>query len=76
MPDVCYLCLAAPAVKDVPGYRIGVCAQCWAAASDGWPEAFEASLFAALSKAGLLIPDRNDHGRLPREYQPPADFNL
>ncbi len=77
MPDdLCYLCLGAPASRDVPGYRIAVCNKCWAGAEQGWPEAQEASLFNALTRASLLIPDRNERGRLPRTYAPPADFNL
>ena len=77
MPDdLCYLCLGAPARCDVPGYRIAVCNNCWTNAEHGWPERFEESLFHALSRAGLLIPDRNNKGRLPREYAPPADYSL
>ncbi len=74
--DLCYLCLGAPASHDVPGYRIAVCSQCWTKAEGGWPQSQEASLFSALARAGLLIPDRNASGRLPRNYAPPADFNL
>lgn len=74
--DLCYLCLGAPAVKDVRGYRIAVCTPCWQAAEHGWPAGREKSLMSALARAGLLIPDRNDAGLLPREYAPPADFNL
>lgn len=76
VPDLCYLCLGAPRAVDVPAYRITVCAGCWSKAEAGWPEEFEPSLFAALKRAGLLIPDRNGQGRLPREYRPPADFHL
>ena len=77
MPDdLCYLCLGAPARRDVPGYRVAVCQSCWQSAEQGWPERHEASLFNALARAGLLIPDRNGQGRLPREYAPPADYSL
>jgi hypothetical protein len=76
MPDLCYLCLAAPKAVKVPGYNITVCRQCWSKSADGWPEAFEASLFDALQRGGLLIPDRTPQGRLPRQYSPPADYHL
>ena len=76
MPDLCYLCLGAPGEKKVPGYAVHVCTACWDAAEHGWPEAQEPALFAALARAGLLIPDRNERDRLPRAYAPPADFNL
>jgi hypothetical protein len=76
MPDLCYLCLAAPKAVAVPAYNITVCTQCWSNAEFGWPAGFEPSLFDALKRGGLLIPDRNDQGRLPRQYQPPADFHL
>ena len=45
-------------------------------AEHGWPTVFEQALFNALARAGLLLPDRNDNGRLPREYAPPAEFSL
>ena len=77
MPDdLCYLCLGAPATTTAPGYRIAVCAACWSSAEGGWPPEQEGALMQALARAGLLIPDRNPAGRLPREYTPPADFNL
>jgi hypothetical protein len=62
--------------KQVNGYKIGVCIQCWQQAEHGWPAQFEDSLFHALSRQSLLIPDRNEAGYLPRSYAPPADFNL
>ncbi|XOV83696.1 MAG: hypothetical protein ACFHXK_00985 [bacterium] len=76
MADLCYLCLAAPKAVTVPVYNMTVCAQCWSDAESGWPTAFEPSLFDALKRGGLLIPDRNSRGRLPRDYLPPADFHL
>jgi len=76
MPDVCYLCLAAPSAVKVRGYGFSVCHACWRNAEQGWPTAYEPSVFDALARAGLLIPDRNAAGRLPREYAPPANFNL
>ncbi len=76
MPDLCYLCLGAPGEKQVPAYDVRVCQPCWQAAEQGWPQAYEPALFTALARAGLLIPDRNEHGRLPRRYAPPADFHL
>ena len=74
---ICPLC--ASTMVDghrVPQYDITVCEACWAAALHGWPRRFEAQLFEALTRAGLLIPDRNDDGLLPRAYAPPADFSL
>jgi hypothetical protein len=49
---------------------------CWQQAQDGWPKEAEPILFSALAKAGLLIPDRNDRGLLPRQYAPPKDYAL
>ena len=76
MPDLCYLCLGGPGKVRVPGYGVHVCPQCWQQAETGWPREHEAGLFKALAAAGLLIPDRNERGLLPREYQPPADHAL
>lgn len=76
MSDLCYLCLAAPSEVAVPGYGFKVCTRCWQHAEQGWEAEFEPSIFNALARAGLLIPDRNATGRLPRAYAPPADFNL
>ena len=76
MSDLCYLCLAGPSAKSAPGYRISVCLSCWQKAEAGWPEEFEPALLQALSKAGLLIPDRNEVGRYPRTYAPPEDYAL
>ena len=76
MAALCYLCLAGPAVQSAPGYGFGVCQMCWHRATQGWDTQFDETIFIALSKAGLLIPDRNDLGRLPRVYAPPADFKL
>ena len=61
---------------NVPVYRLSVCDFCWQQAQDGWPRQAEPILFAALAKAGLLIPDRNDRGLLPRQYAPPQDYAL
>ena len=58
------------------GYNVHVCHTCYQEAAAGWPVHHEAALFSALDQAGLLIPDRNDRGLLPRDYEPPADFNL
>ena len=74
--SLCYLCLGAPSEVKVPGYGFSVCKICWRNRENGWDPKFEPSLFNALARAGLLIPDRNENGRLPRAYQPPADFNL
>lgn len=76
MDGLCYLCLAGPAQTRVPAYDVNVCSQCWVAAESGWPEHREPALFDALGRRGLLIPDRNERGRLPRDYSPPADFSL
>ena len=76
MDDLCYLCLGAPATISVKGYAIGICERCWRNACDGWPRQMEPALLSALDRAGLLIPDRNEQGLYPREYAPPADFNL
>ena len=67
---------ASQDLTKLPSYRILVCQSCWDNALLGWPEAAEPALFQALAAQGLLIPDRNDHGRLPRDYAPPADFAL
>ena len=61
---------------NVPVYRLSVCDLCWQQAQNGWPRPTEPILFAALAKAGLLIPDRNDYGLLPRQYTPPKDYAL
>jgi len=74
--DLCYLCLAAPSGPHATGYGFKVCAACWRRAEHGWEKQFEASIFDALTRASLLIPDRTASGRLPREYVPPADFSL
>ena len=72
----CWFCGAASAAHRAHGYGIAVCEHCWARAADGWPKDCEDQVMRALAAAGLLIPDRNEAGRLPRAYQPPADFNL
>lgn len=76
----CALCGDDPGIGQdltkLPSYRILVCLSCWDNAILGWPEAAEPALFQALAAQGLLIPDRNDDGRLPRAYAPPADFAL
>ena len=74
--SLCNLCLAGPAERKVSGYNMQVCQTCWQRAAEGWPKEFEPTLFDALTRAGLLIPDRTANGRLPRSYEPPADFNL
>ena len=76
MSDLCYLCLAGPSSHNVKGYGFDVCTKCWQAAAQGWDVGFEPAIFNALGRAGLLIPDRNPQGRLPREYAPPADHQL
>jgi len=76
MSDLCYLCLGAPSDVRAPGYAFNVCTPCWRQAEQGWDATFEPSIFDALARAGLLIPDRNELGRLPREYIPPANFSL
>ena len=73
----CALCSAVNKQgQRVPGYRLIVCDLCWQNAANGWPKDAEPVLFAALANAGLLIPDRNDRGLLPRQYAPPADYAL
>ena len=74
--QLCYLCLGAPSTVNAPGYGFAVCTQCWRRAAQGWDLELEPGIFKALSRGGLLIPDRNERGRLPREYAPPADYNL
>ncbi|MEM9623028.1 MAG: hypothetical protein AAF993_15360 [Pseudomonadota bacterium] len=74
--SLCHLCLAAPAAQRVKHYGIAVCRGCWQRASSGWPPEFEPALRQALARQGLLIPDRNSQQRLPRDYQPPADYAL
>lgn len=76
-PECCPLCSAAKAVGlQVPGYRLWVCVDCWQQAEAGWAKDAEPILFAALAAAGLLIPDRNAAGLLPRDYAPPNDYAL
>ena len=72
----CALCDNPEASYNVAAYRVSVCTGCWCGASDGWPQSAEPVLFRALAKQGLLIPDRNEANRLPRDYAPPADFAL
>ena len=76
MSDLCYLCLGGPAAKHIAGYEIDVCRVCMKKAQMGWPTHFEDALKQALGRAGLLIPDRNEHGRYPLEYAPPANHAL
>ena len=76
MPDLCQLCLGGPQAHKAPGYDLFVCKQCWQGAERGWDPGFEPTLMQALARRGLLIPDRNARGRLPRAYSPPADFAL
>jgi hypothetical protein len=74
---ICPLCASeAETFERAPGYGIDVCLACWDGAENGWPRAQEETLFRALANAGLLIPDRNDAGLLPRGYAPPADYQL
>lgn len=73
----CPLCGGhAELIVRVPAYKIDVCEPCWDGAQAGWPRTAEAKLFEALAAAGLLIPDRNDNGHLPRQYAPPEDLHL
>ncbi|NCF43546.1 MAG: hypothetical protein GWP70_01820 [Proteobacteria bacterium] len=72
----CALCDSADSRHKVAAYRISICTECWHGAHDGWPQSAEPVLFQALAKQGLLIPDRNEANRLPRDYAPPADFAL
>ena len=74
--SLCHVCLGGPSQHKVKGYNLVVCHRCWQQAAEGWPKEYEPTLFDALARAGLLIPDRNAHGRLPRTYLPPEDFNL
>lgn len=76
MDATCALCEQADARRLVAAYRIKVCATCWDLAAEGWPVSAETELFKALAKQGLLIADRNEKNRLPRDYAPPADFAL
>jgi len=61
---------------QLKGYNLTICSICWDEAADGWHEQHQPTLFEALKENSLLIPDRNERGLLPREYQPPLDFNL
>ena len=63
-------------LKLTKGYKLLVCAQCWLDAEKGWANQYQEILFEALRRNGLLIPDRNRDGLLPRDYLPPKDFNL
>ena len=72
----CALCERKNAHQVVAAYRIVVCAECWDLAAEGWPPSAEPVLFRALAKQGLLIADRNEANRLPRDYAPPADYAL
>ena len=72
----CVLCESKNAHQVVAAYRIVVCAECWDLAAEGWPTSAEPVLFRALAKQGLLIADRNEANRLPRDYAPPADYAL
>ena len=72
----CALCERKNAHQVVAAYRIVVCAECWDLAAEGWPTSAEPVLFRALAKQGLLIADRNEANRLPRDYAPPADYAL
>ncbi len=74
--SLCHTCLGGPRAVEVPGYKIGVCQQCWQQAAQGWPKHQEPVLMQAMTRQGLLIPDRNERGLLPQEYAGPADFNL
>ncbi|MBK88924.1 MAG: hypothetical protein CMQ44_08720 [Gammaproteobacteria bacterium] len=75
--NACALCREPDKqLQRVPGYRFLVCDLCWQNAAGGWARSAEPILFAALAQAGLLIPDRNDSGLLPRAYMPPEDYAL
>tara|TARA_E500000331_G_scaffold2471_1_gene2602 strand:+ start:1160 stop:1393 length:234 start_codon:yes stop_codon:yes gene_type:complete len=63
-------------LKLTKGYKLLVCAKCWLDAEKGWANQHQEILFEALKRNGLLIPDRNHEGLLPRDYLPPKDFNL
>ena len=76
MPSLCYLCLGGPGDIRVTGYNINLCNRCYTASAKGFAKQHEKALFDALGRAGLLIPDRNEQGLLPREYEPPADYAL
>lgn len=74
--SLCQTCLGGPREVEVKSYGIGVCQRCWQQAERGWPAQYEPVLLHAMTRLGLLIPDRTADGRLPRCYSPPADFNL
>ena len=76
MPALCHLCLGGPGDIRLAGYNINLCQQCHRASAEGFARHYEQTLFDALGRAGLLIPDRNENGLLPREYAPPADYAL
>ena len=76
MDATCALCEQADARRLVAAHRHKGCATCWDLAAEGWPISAEPVLFKALAKQGLLIADRNEKNRLPRDYAPPADFAL
>lgn len=72
----CALCGDSQQLTKLPSYKIWVCQGCWDGAANGWPQAAEPTLFQALASQGLLIPDRNTAGLLPRDYAPPSDYAL
>ena len=76
MDATCALCEQSDARHLVAAYRIKVSATGWDVAAEGRPISAEPVLFKALAKQGLLIADRNEKNRLPRDYAPPADFAL
>jgi len=53
--------------KYIRRYDITVCMACWDGNWDGWTPDYETRLIAHLENEGILIPERNEKGWLPRE---------
>ncbi len=48
-------------------YRVNVCRGCYRASKKGWGPTAEVKLLARLEELGKPVPERNEHGALPRE---------
>ena len=54
--------------KFIPGYEISVCRTCYNGNWDGWAPHFAERLIENLKKEKISIPEINEKGWLPRDY--------
>lgn len=51
----------------VPRYELNVCGSCYKYNWDGWSPVYEEKILSHLKQRGLVYPERNERGWLPRD---------